>query len=89
MHFFGCLLIGLFFLLIFAIALIGSVIDRILVFLGLRKPRKPFGQFSARPDEAPQWDDPQKDNGNGRKQQKHQGKIFEKDESEYVDFEEV
>lgn len=86
MQFFGCLLVGLFFLLIFVFALVGTFIDRILVFLGLRKPRRPFGHF-ADEEAAPKWEEPQHDK---RRQEPHrQGKIFEKDESEYVDFEEV
>lgn len=88
MHFLGCLFMGIFVLLIFALAFIGSLIDRILVFLGLRKPRRPFGQFNTASDtDEPRWEDPE--SATRQKPAKPHGKIFEKDESEYVDFEEV
>lgn len=97
MHFFGCLFALLLGILFVALAFVGTVFDFILSLFG-RKPRRatrsPFS--SSRQQAGPQQrgearfsQDQRPDND----QQSHTGqqtrKIFEKDDSEYVDFEEV
>lgn len=93
------------------LAFAGLIIDKILVFLGLKQPRQPFGGFGAygrqgnpygpfgqqgQRDDFESVDSSNGAAGRGRQQQasggrtpQQGGKIFQKDDSEYVDFEEV
>lgn len=98
MQFLGCLFVGLLLGVILLFALVGTLVDRILVFLGLRKPRRtfrsygPYGPYTDpqqrnASDDAPQWQQP--NTATSQRTTHPQGKIFEKDESEYVDFEEI
>lgn len=90
--FFGCLFVLLFAVVFIFIAFIGQVADMIFTFLGLKKrvnnDRSGFGGFSGngtqQQRQQQRTSDRQQPNGNHPK-----GKIFEKDDSEYVDFEEV
>lgn len=101
MHFFGCLfalLLGIFFI---AIAFIGNVIDLILSLLGLKKRIRPGADFGGFGGQRTSYGS-QSSSDNQRSQQqagqqhsdqqstgRQTQKIFEKDDSEYVDFEEV
>lgn len=104
MQLLGCLFVLLFGCLLFVLAFAGLIIDKILVFLGLKQPRQsmggfgaygPFGQQGQR-DDFESVDSSNGASGRGRQQQTSGGygpqqgrKIFQKDDSEYVDFEEV
>lgn len=111
MHLLGCLFVFLFAGLLFVLAFAGIIIDNILVFLGLKKRRQPFGGFGAygrqgnpygpfgqqgQNDDFDSFDSSSNASGRSRQQQstgnrppQQGGKIFQKDDSEYVDFEEV
>lgn len=101
LQFFGCLGVFLLGIIFIALAFLGNIIDSILVFLGLKKrssrPSSGFGfgptgfgtgaggqGTASRPNSG---GTPNRNQQPTRGQQKR--KIFEKDESEYVDFEEI
>lgn len=89
MQFLGCLFALILGLIFVAVAFLGSIVNSILSILGLKKRVRqsagfrdgyasgPAGTGSRQPDE------PHSTAGQSK------GKIFEKDDSEYVDFEEV
>ena len=101
-NFLGCFFVLFLGIIIVAFAFLGSIINIILSFLGIKKRvrndysrtggydrqssaygnRDAYGQ--GRQDEQPDYD-----KGQQRTAGQQNGKIFEKDESEYVDFEEV
>lgn len=99
MHFLGCLFALVLGVIFIGVTFIGSIIDFILSLLGLNKrvTNNSFGggfnsqQRSTHQGNARQGDygsqQQQSTSGSSRGQQK--GKIFTKDESEYVDFEEI
>lgn len=104
MHFLGCLFALVLGVIFIGVTFIGSIIDFILSLLGLNKrvTNNSFGggfnsqQRSTRQGNTHQGNARQGDygsqqqqstSGSSRGQQK--GKIFTKDESEYVDFEEI
>lgn len=102
MHFLGCLFALFLGLIIIAAVFIGSVIDFILAFLGLKKRgtafggQSPFGTFRQGPyDNQDPSAGTRQQTTDGRQQAPHHStgqqsqKIFQKDDSEYVDFEEV
>lgn len=112
MHLLGCLFVLLFGGIIFVLAFAGLIIDNILIFLGLKKRRQPYGGFNAYWRQGnPQgpfgqqgqndgfdsvdssssnaYDRGRQQHSNGNHGPQQGGKIFQKDDSEYVDFEEV
>lgn len=98
--FFGCLLVLLFGIVIAVFVIIGNLIDVILSFLGFKKrvtnnatrnggysnQQSAYGNGNAY-NQGGQQHGP--DHGQQRTARHQNGKIFEKDDSEYVDFEEV
>lgn len=110
MHFLGCLFVLLFGGLLFILAFAGVIIDNILVLLGLKKRRQPFGGYGTfgqqdrqygpfnQQRNADDFDSVDSDSAGSHQGSYQQqgasgpqqgGKIFQKDDSEYVDFEEV
>lgn len=93
MSIFGCLLTGLFGIIIFAFVLLRGVFNTILTLLGLRQPREEgFQQFRTgspfdQQQRSQQQSQSHRDTQHSAGQQK--AKIFERNASEYVDFEEV
>lgn len=92
MHFFGCLFALLLGIIIFGLFAIGTVANFILSLLGIKKPSSTgFGGFNYQGGSqqsngyAGQEQNQPKGSSSGQQNQK----IFQKDESEYVDFEEV
>lgn len=93
MHFLGCLFALFLGVFIIGVTFIGSIIDFILSALGLKKrtnsthsgfsSQRGFGSQQSEFEEQQRQSRPEPSRG----QQK--GKIFTKDESEYVDFEEI
>lgn len=95
MHFLGCLFVLLFAAIFIGLAFIGNIISVILSIFGI-KPRINRRQNTAydgwqdaygrqNSGENRKQDDTQSGHSTGRQTQK----IFEKDDSEYVDYEEV
>lgn len=97
MHLLGCLFVFLFAGLLFVVAFAGLIIDRILVFLGFKKPRQygPYGQRGGGHDfedvdaATAHAGGSRQQHPSGHNGKQPGGKIFQKDDSEYVDFEEV
>lgn len=94
MHFLGCLFVLLLALLMIGFAFIGSVISFFLSLFGIdrkvtrqRHSQSGWQQQSARQDTSQYGEkkQSQSSHSSGRQTQK----IFEKDDSEYVDFEEI
>lgn len=96
----GCLFAGIFGIIIFAFVLLRGVFNTILTLLGLREPRQdgfqqfrtgnPFGQQQSQRQQSQQSQqqaNAHQDSQRSAGQQK--AKIFERNASEYVDFEEV
>lgn len=100
MHFLGCLLVLLFAAVFLGLAFIGTIINAILSFLGIRN-----GDGNRRATYHWHGAGNQSHTGAGRQQSQQQTgsthsqtgnsagrqtqKIFEKDDSEYVDYEEI
>lgn len=103
MHFLGCLFALVLGLLFIGIMFVGSIIDAIFSLLGIKKrvTRTHFGGYSNTSGygnssgygNASGYGQDQSERNDEQQQPSHQGqqnkKIFEKNESEYVDFEEV
>ena len=92
MHFLGCLFALIFAAFFIGLAFIGNIISVILSILGV-KPR-----INRRQNTTYGWENvDSRDTGNDRQESTQTGhstgrqtqKIFEKDDSEYVDYEEV
>ena len=102
MHLLGCLFALVFGVFVIGAIFLGSIIDMIFSLLGIKKrvTRRNFSSYSERQsDYGPGQTgygtrhDGYGQRQHGQQQQQSQGqqtrKIFEKDDSEYVDFEEV
>lgn len=97
MNLLGCFFALLLGILFIGLAFIGNVINVILSILGFKKridPTAGFGQQSGGAQQRSYGSSQQSGNSQQQSQQaSHTGqqthKIFEKDDSEYVDFEEV
>lgn len=103
MQFLGCLFV-LFLGIIFIItAFLGSILNAVFSFLGLKKPvtftrgtQRPYGNTTGQGGRRQQQEEETEQDYRGgnssgqyRGQQQPGGKIFQKDDSEYVDFEEI
>lgn len=93
MHIFGCLLLFLFSIVFIVIALFGNVLK---VLFGLRKMNKNFQKAAEQAQKRQTTQEfhsgTQQNTGGGsthRHKAANKGKIFPKDEGEYIDFEEV
>lgn len=94
MHFFGCLFALVLGFLFIAIAFVGNIIDIILSILGFKKRIRPSGRYDGFGGQGNGYDDQQSKPSNSRTDEskstgRQTHKIFEKDDSEYVDFEEI
>lgn len=101
MHFLGCLFALFLGVIFIGVAFLGSVIDFILSLLGLKKrvnntssgfgsQRNAYGsQQRGYDSQQDGFDSQQNYQQHEHPHGQHKGKIFTKDESEYVDFEEV
>lgn len=93
----GCLFALLFGVVFIIFAFVGSIIDVVLRFLGIKRTSNSFSGFGQQGGASQQsgfgqqqsssQSDGRDQHRESRGQQTH--KIFEKDDSEYVDFEEV
>ena len=102
-NFLGCFFVLFLGIIIVAFAFLGSIINIILSFLGIKKrvrndytrtsgnnrQSSAFGNRGGYTQGRQQDEQSNYDNGQQRTTGQQTGKIFEKDESEYVDFEEV
>lgn len=94
MHFLGCLFALFLGVILIGVTFLGSIINFILSALGLKnRVNNNAGGFSS---QQSSYDPRQHDYDSQQHQHsaepphgQHKGKIFQKDESEYVDFEEI
>ena len=91
MHFLGCLFLLVLAVVMIGFAFLGTIINAILSLFGLNNRVK-----SHTYNQSSRQSDRQSDRQSASRQQSHQQsagrqnqKIFEKDDSEYVDFEEI
>lgn len=95
MHFLGCLFALLFAAVFIGLAFIGNIISVILSILGVkprinRKRNTAYDRWQDVNDTQNSRENRQKDNSQtGHTAGRQTQKIFEKDDSEYVDYEEV
>lgn len=95
MHLLGCLFALVFGVFVIGAIFLGSIIDMIFSLLGIKKrvTRRNFRSYSERQSDYGPGQTGYGQRQHGQQQQQSQGqqtrKIFEKDDSEYVDFEEV
>ena len=87
MHFLGCLFILVLAIVMVGFAFLGTIINAILSLFGLsnRVKSRPYTQSRRQSDRQEASQQQSQQQSAGRQNQK----IFEKDDSEYVDFEEI
>lgn len=83
----GCLFALIFGFFIFLFSIAHTLVRTIYSFLGFT-PRRESGSNSRRPDNA-QGQGASTAHSKGNSRQRRSGKIFRKDEGEYIDFEEI
>ena len=83
----GCLFALIFGFFIFLFSIAHTLVRTIYSFLGFT-PRRESGSSSRRPDNA-QGQGASTAHSKGNSRQRRSGKIFRKDEGEYIDFEEI
>lgn len=92
MHFLGCLFALILGILIFGLLAIGTIANFVLSLLGIKKPSSTgFGGFGNQNGNRQSYGYSDREQGQTQSNSSGQQnqKIFEKDDSEYVDFEEV